>query len=46
MTTESVKVIVRCRPLLDNESKAKAKAIVQVDKQMQQISLLDPKDSG
>jgi len=44
MTTESVKVIVRCRPLLDAETKTKVRNIVCVDKQVQQISLQDPKD--
>ena len=44
MTTESVKVIVRCRPLIGQELKNKCRNIVTVDKGMQQISILDPQD--
>jgi len=39
---ESVKVIVRSRPLLDQELRQKCKTVVTVDKSMQQMSLHDP----
>ena len=44
MSTESVKVIVRCRPILELETRAKCRTIVSVDKGMQQVHLMDPQD--
>lgn len=41
---ESVKVIVRSRPLLDQELRQRCKTVVTVDKSVQQISLQDPHD--
>jgi kinesin family protein 3/17 len=46
MTTESVKVIIRCRPLSDKEQKFKCPYIVTVDKGMQQVSLNDPQEDS
>ena len=43
-STESVKVIVRCRPLVGQEVKNKCRSIVQVDKGMQQVTILEPND--
>ena len=39
--TESVKVIVRCRPILEQEAKQRCRSIVTVDKPLQQMSIQD-----
>ena len=38
-TSESVKVIVRCRPFIERETKAKEQNVVTIDKQLCQVSL-------
>lgn len=44
MTTESVKVIVRCRPFIEKEQKMKCNKIIEVDKSLNQISITKPDD--
>jgi hypothetical protein len=34
MATESVKVLVRCRPLVDKEAKMGCKTIIDIDKSL------------
>lgn len=43
--TESVKVIVRCRPLVQKEQLLNCKRIVEMDKSTNQISLIKPDDT-
>lgn len=45
MTTESVKVVVRCRPFVDKENKMSCKKIVDIEKSITQISITKPDDS-
>ena len=45
MTTESVKVIVRSRPLLGQELKNRCRPILQFDRPLQQVTLRDPHSS-
>ena len=42
MTTESVKVIVRCRPLVEKEIKMDCKTIIEVDKTTCQMIITKP----
>lgn len=44
MTTESVKVIVRCRPFVEKELKLGCKKIVDIEKNLTQISIAKPDD--
>lgn len=43
-TTESVKVVVRCRPFVEKESKMGCKKIIETEKSITQISILKPDD--
>jgi kinesin family protein 3/17 len=42
--TESVKVVVRCRPFVEKESKMGCKSIIEVDKKITQIAITKPED--
>ncbi len=42
--TESVKVIVRSRPLLGQEVKNRCRNIVEIEKGMQQVTISDPQE--
>jgi hypothetical protein len=42
--TESVKVIVRCRPLVEKEQKMNCHVITDIDKNLNQIVLRNPKE--
>jgi len=42
--TESVKVIVRSRPLLGQEVKNRCRTIVDIEKAMQQVTIRDPQE--
>jgi len=44
MTTESVKVIVRCRPFVEKETKMGCKKIIDTEKNITQISISKPDD--
>ncbi|CDW88014.1 kinesin motor domain containing protein [Stylonychia lemnae] len=44
MTTESVKVVVRCRPFVDKETKMGCKKIIDAEKNITQISISKPDD--
>jgi kinesin family protein 3/17 len=44
MTTESVKVVVRCRPFVEKEQKLGCKKVIDIDKKLSQISISKPDD--
>jgi len=43
--TESVKVVVRCRPFVEKETKMGCKSIIEVDKKISQISITKPDET-
>ena len=44
MTSEAVKVIVRCRPLNQREKELKCKVVVEMDSAIGQVSISNPDD--
>ena len=42
--TESVKVLVRCRPLVEKEVNMHCETVVEIDKQTCQMTITNPKE--